>query len=359
MRSLRSIGAAVLFTPAALAQSVYVDFGVGTPPSSNYGAAAGIPGHWNAMPMPISNAPLLGTQGEATSLIFHASGCDSGSEQFPTTRGDDEALLDDWFYGDCAFSTETVTITGFAAGAYMLYAYPLGNGTGFVISANMSPPLAQDGSGVLLQQTPFPGTYAGWQVVVLPVYASQSNATLFLTYSSSAVGFSGIQLVRTGDAPWTGSMFCFADGSTSVECPCNNQGVSGHGCANLLYDAGAQLTATGTASVSADTVVLKATAMSGAQSWYFQSTEQAAQPWGYGLLCMSGALLRVGQKALVNGSSTNPSGTDFPLSVKGAIPPSGGTRHYQVSYRQANPPCTPAPTSNTNRTNGVTIVWTP
>ena len=105
--------------------------------------------------------------------------------------------------------------------------------------------------------------------------------------------------------------------------------------------------------------MLTASSMSGAQSWYFQGTAQAAEPLGYGILCVGGSLIRIGQKALTNGGSMNPSGVDFPLSVKGAIPPSGGTRHYQVSYRQANPPCTPAPTSNTNRTNGVTIIWTP
>jgi hypothetical protein len=76
-------------------------------------------------------------------------------------------------------------------------------------------------------------------------------------------------------------------------------------------------------------------------------------------LCVGGALLRVGQKSVVNGSSMNPSGVDFPLSVKGAIPPSGGTRYYQVSYRHANPVCFPTPVSNTNRTNGLTITWTP
>jgi hypothetical protein len=152
--------------------------------------------------------------------------------------------------------------------------------------------------------------------------------------------------------------YCFGDGSEAA-CPCDNPGHVGRGCANILYDEGAKLTATGTASVSSDSLLLTSTAMSGVQSWYFQATGHDAVPFGRGILCVSGALIRIGQKEVVGGSSTNPTPGDFPLSVKGAIPPSGGTRYYQVSYRHANPVCTPTPTSNTNRTNGVAIVWTP
>ncbi len=360
MRSLPSIGAIAFLTSVAAAQSVYIDFGFNTPPSPSYAAAAGEPGHWNEVVMPTSLAPLVGLQGQATAMFLSSFNCDTNSDfenQFPYTIGDDGALLDDWFYGDCAFAQERVEIHGVAPGAYVMYVYAKANGGGVhFISVTFS----TSGNGALPQQTQFPGTYTGWQVEYFQLNVPQPNSTVTIRYeSSSSQGLSGAQLVRVGDVPWTGSMYCFGDGSTQVECPCNNQGISGQGCANLIYPRGAQLSATGTSSVSADTVVLQASGMSGAQSWFFQSTEQTAQPWGYGLLCMSGSLLRVGQKALVNGSSTNPSATDLPLSVKGAIPPSGGTRHYQVSYRQANPPCTPPPTSNTNRTNGLTIVWTP
>jgi hypothetical protein len=153
--------------------------------------------------------------------------------------------------------------------------------------------------------------------------------------------------------------YCFGDAQSAVPCPCLNPGTPDHGCANLLYASGAQLAATGKSSVSADSLVLKATSMSGAHSWYFQATGQGLEPLGYGLLCQSGGLLRIGQKPLVSGSSTNPSGADPRLSVVGGIPPNGGTRYYQVSYRQANPICTPAPLTNINRTNGLAIVWTP
>jgi hypothetical protein len=348
-----------LLAPSALAQSVYIDFGAGTPPSSSYAAAAGAPGHWNAMPIPSSGMPLLGLHGQATSLVFAASGCDNGGAAFPNTSGDDEALLDDWFYGDCAFSTEMVTITGLEPGDYRFYLYPVGSGQG-PTSANIdvSPPVGPDDTVTVRAQAPFPGTYSGWQIGLTVLHVTQPNSTLFFTFfSNSDSGISGIQLERF-DPPTPGTPYCFGDGSGAT-CPCANNGGASRGCGNLLYPAGARLTASGIASVTTDSLVLNASSMSGAQSWYFQATEQAAEPFGYGILCIGGTLIRIGQKGLVNGASSNPSGIDFPLSLKGAIPPSGGTRHYQVTYRQANPPCSPLPTSNTNRTNGLTIIWTP
>jgi hypothetical protein len=364
MKLSRSTGigavCAVLFGSDAFAQSVYVDFGEGTPPSSSYAAAASAPGYWNALPIPINAAPLLGLQGQATALVFTTDGCDTNWQQFPNTSGDDEALLDDWFNGDCNLSTERVTITGLESGTYRLYLYPIGGVHGTASAqVDVSPPVGVDANASLTAQGAFPGTYSGWQVGIAVLHVAQPNSMLSFTFvSNSNAGLSGMQLERFEEPSATGTAYCFGDGSGAL-CPCFNDGAFGRGCGNLLYPNGARLTASGTASVSADTLVLSASSMSGAQSWYFQATAQAADPLGYGILCVGGSLIRIGQKGLTNGSSMNPSGVDFPISLKGAIPPAGGTRHYQVSYRQANPPCSPPPTSNTNRTNGLTIVWTP
>lgn len=156
----------------------------------------------------------------------------------------------------------------------------------------------------------------------------------------------------------TAVAYCFGDG-TGATCPCANPGATGHGCANAAFASGALLAASGGASVSADTVVLSASSMSGASSLYFQGTSQGAVPFGYGINCLSGTLVRIGLKGVAGGSSMNPSGVDSPISVKGGVPLSGGTRHYQTVYRQVIPVCVPAPASLTNRTNGLTIVWTP
>ncbi len=350
-----------LLAPAALAQSVYIDFG-DTPPFVTYGAAAGIPGMWNASHMPSTNVPLIGLQGEATGLLFTASGCDQAFEDFPSTNGDDGALLDDWFYGDCAFSNEQIRVTGLNAGSYELRIYPKGGPGGFIAGSVSitAPGIVGGGAGFSMSATgEFTGSIESWPHFFKVLHALVDDTQLIISYSSEvSSGLAGMQLVLFEEPSATGTAYCFGDGSGAA-CPCFNDGPFGHGCGNLIYPQGARLTASGTASVSADTLVLSATQMSGAFSWYFQATAQAQDPLGYGILCVGGSLLRIGQKALTNGASTNPSGVDFPISVKGAIPPAGGTRHYQVSYRQANPPCSPTPTTNTNRTNGLTIVWTP
>lgn len=357
---LRIVAIGSWLVSPALAQSVYIDFGEGTPPSSSYAAAAGAPGYWNPLPIPINAAPLLSLQGQATALAFTASGCDTGADAFPNTSGDDDALLDDWFNGDCNLSTKTVTITGLEPGEYRLYVYPIGGAHGSASAQiDVSPPAGVDTSITLPAEGPFPGTYSGWTIGIAVLHVAQSNSTLAITFgSNSNAGLSGMQLERFQEPSATGTEYCFGDGSGAI-CPCFNDGTFGRGCGNLLYPMGARLTASGTASVSADTLVLSASSMTGAFSWYFQATAQAEDPFGYGILCIGGSLLRVGQKALTGGASTNPSGTDLPLSIKGAIPPAGETRYYQVSYRQANPPCAPPPLSNTNRTNGLTIVWMP
>ncbi|MFN0241638.1 MAG: hypothetical protein ACKVWV_01985 [Planctomycetota bacterium] len=347
-----------LGSPRAAAQSVYIDLGSGFAPSSSYAAASGIPGYWNRLGGLVTSMPLLDLSAQPTQIVAHAEDCDWGGIDSPTTEGDDEALLDDWHYADCAFATPRTIITGLAAGTYRVFAYPPGDGGGpMSVSAYLSPGGPQGGV-TIPAQAPFPGSFDNWIVGVFDLHVEANDTGLSLGYSASNRGFTGFQIVRFGEAPLAGTAYCFGDG-TGATCPCGNPGNAGRGCANLTDSRGALLAAIGTPSVLADTLTLMTTSMSGFQSWYFQGTAQDALPFGRGIQCLSGTIVRVGMKGLMGGASSNPSGVDLPISVKGAVPPAGGTRHYQVAYRQVNPPCTPTPISNTNRTNGVTIVWTP
>jgi hypothetical protein len=55
--------------------------------------------------------------------------------------------------------------------------------------------------------------------------------------------------------------------------------------------------------------------------------------------------------------SNYPGVGDEPISVRGAIPPSGGARVYQVWYRNSDPVfCTP---SFFNMTNAIAATWIP
>lgn len=367
MKQTRTVGAGMLVAAIvagvvaapARAQSIYIDFGVGSPPSASYAAAAGTPGFWNEMPMPSTVVPLLGLAGEATSATWAAFNCDTNATtDFPNTTGDDDALLDDWIYADCAFDLPRMDIVGLLPGEYLMFAYPKADGGGFV---NVNTLLLPQGVGAgiqLPQQAPFAGDFGIWLIAAIPLSITPGTTLRIRPGSDVNQGISGIQLVRIGDASPSSTPFCFGDGTGAI-CPCNNTGTVGRGCGNAAYANGALLGATGVASVSADTLTLTATSMSGFQSWYFQSTDPTAVPFGRGIQCLTGTLIRVGQKNVVGGSSANPSGVDLPLSIKGGVPPAGATRHYQVAYRQVAPVCTPPPASNSNRTNGMTVVWAP
>ncbi|MBL8863368.1 MAG: hypothetical protein JNK02_15340 [Planctomycetes bacterium] len=161
--------------------------------------------------------------------------------------------------------------------------------------------------------------------------------------------------VRVGDV-LPGVEFCFGDGSGTA-CPCGNAGSIGNGCANSLNPLGANLTATGTASVAADSVVLTASGMPNSTCLFFQGTTQlAGTAFGDGLRCAGGTVVRLGTKLNAAGASSYPTGSDPSIAVKGLIPAPGGTRTYQAWYRNAAVYCT---SSTFNLTNGVSIAWNP
>jgi hypothetical protein len=159
------------------------------------------------------------------------------------------------------------------------------------------------------------------------------------------------------DTRWrapTSTAYCFGD--TAAACPCGNSGAPGNGCANSLFAAGGNLTATGNAQVSADTVLLTGTNMPNSSVLYFQGTTQIGAIFGDGLRCVGGMVIRLGVKMNIGNTSSYPTGADLPVSVKGLLPPAGGTRFYQGWYRDAAAFCTPA---TFNLTNGIAITWTP
>ena len=89
----------------------------------------------------------------------------------------------------------------------------------------------------------------------------------------------------------------------------------------------------------------------------FQGTTQPAALFGDGIKCVGGTTIRLGVKANVGGTSSFPGAGDPKISVKGAIPAGGGTRFYEVWYRDTSlTVCTPA---TFNFTNGFAVVWTP
>jgi hypothetical protein len=152
--------------------------------------------------------------------------------------------------------------------------------------------------------------------------------------------------------------FCFGDGSGAA-CPCGNTGSAGQGCASSLGHGGT-LSGTGFAIVGADSFVLTGSGMPNSSALYFQGTSPAGGGsgllFGDGLRCAAGSILRLGTKNNLGGTSSYPVGADLDISVKGLVPAAGGTRYYQVWYRNAAMFCT---TSTFNLSNGLSAIWVP
>src|SRR5207244_934059 len=139
----------------------------------------------------------------------------------------------------------------------------------------------------------------------------------------------------------------------------NSAGVAEVGCLNSL-GIGAGLRASGTASVSNDTMTLLGSQMPPySAGLYFQGTIEQyggnGTQFGDGLRCASGTITRLGAKANVTGASRYPADGDLPISVRSTVSP-GQVRTYQVCYRNVAKFCT---NTTINLSNGYRVVWQP
>jgi hypothetical protein len=177
-------------------------------------------------------------------------------------------------------------------------------------------------------------------------------------------------IVGPGAVPGNGSgasveSFCFGDGSAGA-CPCGNSGSAGRGCQNSASTGGALLTAGGTPSLSADTLVLTSVGERPTSLSIFLQGDAEIAPvfFGDGLRCTGGNLKRLYTKNAVAGSATAPTGAELPVSARSSalgdtIPPLA-TRLMQVYYRDPNVSFCPDPPGSTfNVSNGLRVVWGP
>jgi Tol biopolymer transport system component len=161
-----------------------------------------------------------------------------------------------------------------------------------------------------------------------------------------------------------GAPFCFADFNTNggPPCPCGNDvmpSILPRGCRNST-GSGARLAGNGRTSVSNDLLVFTSSAMPGMTTALLVQGDQVAGNWegvlpfNDGHRCVEGNLLRLGTSQASGGTATF-GATGATLSQRGQIPPQGGSRWYQVVYRNNAGPCN----TLANSTNGVAVVWTP
>lgn len=173
-----------------------------------------------------------------------------------------------------------------------------------------------------------------------------------------------------------GTQYCFPGTGGTIACPCGQPANPSGGCANFGAGStsGAVLSASGTPSVSADTVVLTASnhrgPVQGVLNVFFSFKPGSATPTtglhsGAGVRCIGtgGNLRRLYTVQVFSGTGSKPGNGDLSVSAKSAtfvghaiVPPE--TRHYFNVYRdgQAATPCGSTATS-TNLTNGLAITW--
>src|SRR5262249_49701509 len=136
----------------------------------------------------------------------------------------------------------------------------------------------------------------------------------------------------------------------------------GRGCVNSLGDA-ARLRALGDSSLGSDRLVMTVTGeVSSALSVFLQGDAQTnARPYGDGLLCTGGSLLRLFTKTAVAGVVSAPEGGDPALSARSATLGQpigiGSTRYYQVYYRDGSATFCPPPNATWNVSSALSVLW--
>ena len=148
---------------------------------------------------------------------------------------------------------------------------------------------------------------------------------------------------------------------TAVDCPCANAGGGWGGCDDSFGDAGAELAAFGNASLSADGLRIYCWRLpQDVPTLLLQAPLSVARtPWGDGLVCLGGGTNRLGIRFAHGGMVQLGFGIpgDPSLATLANLPPTGGSRSYQLVYRNPDPTFCTSATFNTS--NSIEVPWAP
>jgi hypothetical protein len=194
-----------------------------------------------------------------------------------------------------------------------------------------------------------PGTFAGF--IQYRVVATDEHG------NSAATPFASFQSRTGGVAICTNGSFGI---DHATPCPCGNTGEVDHGCAHSSDPNGARLTATGAPAM--DDIVLSAEFMPANTFALFLQHDAAGDATFHdGVLCASGALVRLRGRSANAGSASFPNSAfaqdaTTTLSASGGVAPGQGVRRfYSTHYR--NTSSTFCPPSTANVTNGWQVDW--
>jgi hypothetical protein len=211
------------------------------------------------------------------------------------------------------------------------------------------------GMGRFATYSEFPAGRAPVQVVAADL---DGNASMDLVVVNSEGNSISILINMVNGI--AGVPFCFGDG-TGTTCPVRNNGLPGHGCDNAAGTGGALLLTSGAARISNDTLALVARNLPRTNLVAFFQAPQAANrgfgvPFSHGLACLDGTQILLGVTGSAQGTVQYPNLGQDKVSVIGQLPPGGGTRYYQVWYRDNAPPMT---YQAYNLSNGLSVTWIP
>jgi hypothetical protein len=207
------------------------------------------------------------------------------------------------------------------------------------------------------------GVLAGWTLLDATDVSADGRTIVGHAYDPSGVYKAWIVHLDAG--PMTS--ICLPGESGVIACPCGNPPASsGRGCENSSHTGGAQLGASGAASLGADTLVF---ATSGekptALSIVLQGPSRlaAGTVFGQGVRCVAGSLKRLYTKTASAGSIVAPGSGDPSVHVRSAAlgdPISAGSdRYYMVYYRDATVLGGCPATSTFNATQSGKVTWAP
>ncbi|MBL8857249.1 MAG: CHRD domain-containing protein [Planctomycetes bacterium] len=280
---------------------------------------------------------------------------------FPGGEIRGQVVVDVESWDDADFADGFFAMAGNAAGDYVvggLTSAP--SSVNGVIVMNNSIVLLREGDPVdvngngLFDDDAYYNTFGNDDCVLLEDGSLYFTATL---KNGAGTAFAqGVFLRRANNFQ---SSFCYGDGAGTA-CPCGNVSIVGQtaGCVNSFGLAG-RLDSSGLASVSGDSLVLTGTQVPNGPGLYFQGTGSFGGgngiPFGDGLLCAGGTIIRMGVVFAAGNTSSYPGGTTpGPINVVG-FNAAGDSRTYQLWYRDGDPGfCT---VSTFNLTNAVRVVW--
>lgn len=157
-------------------------------------------------------------------------------------------------------------------------------------------------------------------------------------------------------------LFCLGDGS-GTPCPCGNESFPGtfSGCKHSLGYGGI-MRSHNIWSYSIDTLKVHVlTLPTTTPVLFFHGTAKvnfgSGNPFGDGLRCVGGTVIRLATKTTQNGQAFYPDVGESAISARVGVPGPGYVSHFQGWYRNADPTyCSP---STYNLTNGTAVTWIP